>query len=325
MKHWTARQIEILAGLRTRFLSGTAGDCDYWHSEEELALYDSTFAQRIGWKIDAVIRGLTSIGWHPRSRRVVDWGCGTGIATRCLLEVWPEFEGVSFFDRSPLAVRFARARALEKKASLQIGEPSIDKDTLLMISHVANELSAKDGDRLLELISQAGEVLWIEAGTYSDSRRLIEFRARILDQGTRTRVVAPCTHQAGCGMTLPNNAQHWCHHFAEAPPAIFQDARWAELSRKLGINLRVLPYSYLVLSRHEVSLPKGCTRIIGHPRVAKGYCRVLSCAEEGVDDLMLQKRDAPEFFRALTKSCEWPPQRWKSDGVKIVEMRPLAV
>ena len=56
----------------------------------EPAVYDETFAARIGWKIDAVIRDLQRLGWKPMSCRLVDWGCGTGIATRRILAAWPD-------------------------------------------------------------------------------------------------------------------------------------------------------------------------------------------------------------------------------------------
>jgi len=70
MKHWQRKELELLAELRARFLAGTAGAQDYWRSTEELALYDETFAARIGWKIDAVIRDLQRLGWVPKSHRL---------------------------------------------------------------------------------------------------------------------------------------------------------------------------------------------------------------------------------------------------------------
>jgi hypothetical protein len=78
MKHWTPGQLTRLRVLRERFLNRTAGAEDYWRTAEDLALYDATFADRIGWKWDAVLRELTLRGWAPRSRHVLDWGCGTG-------------------------------------------------------------------------------------------------------------------------------------------------------------------------------------------------------------------------------------------------------
>lgn len=322
MKHWQPREIELLAGLRARFLARTAGASDYWRSEEELALYDATFAARIGWKIDAAVRAVQAIGWRPRSRRLFDWGCGSGIAARRVLHAWPQFEGAAFDDRAARAVAFAQARLRAEHSRVALAEPRADRDTLLVLSHVLSELDATQLDALLAQVRAAGEVIWVEAGTHADSRRLIEVRERLLAEPDAPRVIAPCTHQARCGLLTPENARHWCHHYAEPPAEVFRDARWEEWSRELGIDRRALPFSYLILTRHESPALAGCARVIGFPREGKGHCRVLACDASGVTEPMVQKRDAPELFRALTKEREWPPMRWQIASGKVVGSRP---
>ncbi|MEI9898477.1 MAG: hypothetical protein WDN28_32635 [Chthoniobacter sp.] len=80
--------------------------------------------------------------------------------------------------------------------------------------------------------------------------------------------IAPCTHNVRCGMLTVKNAPHWCHHFARPPSAIFQDARWADFGKEIGIDLRSVPYSFLVLARTP-SMPAGFSRVIGEPREAR--------------------------------------------------------
>jgi hypothetical protein len=321
LKHWHPNELKLLAGLRSRFLDGTAGDADYWKSADELALYDEVFAARIGWKIDAAIRGLHRIDWSPRSRRIVDWGCGTGIATRRVLAVWPHILEVGLEDRSPAAVAFACQRIADQCRGVSFTAPNVDRDTLLLISHVLNELSNEAESELISLIHSAGEVIWVDAGTHAESRRLIGVREKVLASSEPPAVVAPCTHVARCGMLAAENARHWCHHFAEPPSEVFQNARWAELSRELGIDLRALPFSHLVFSRHTPRDPTGAERIIGFPREAKGFSRILSCGIEGVRELMLQKRDAPALFKALGKTNEYPPFHWQIENGKIMGER----
>jgi ribosomal protein RSM22 (predicted rRNA methylase) len=318
LKHWRPSELKLLAGLRARFLDGTAGGADYWKSADELALYDEIFAARIGWKIDAAIRGLRRIEWSPRSKRIVDWGCGTGIATRCVLAEWPHLAEVALHDRSPAAMQFARQRIADQWKGVRFTSPTVDRDTLLVISHVLNELASKDEAELIQLILSAGEVIWVDAGTHAESRRLIAVREKLLASSDPPTVIAPCTHGARCGMLVPENARHWCHHFAEPPSEVFQDARWAELSRELGIDLRALPYSHLVLTRHAPPAVGGAERIIGFPREAKGFTRILSCGVDGVRELMLQKRDAPALFKTLGKTNEHPPYRWQIENGKII-------
>jgi len=318
MKHWRPREIEILAGLRARFLARTAGHSDYWRSEEELALYEETFAARIGWKIDAVIRDLQRLGWAPKSRRLIDWGCGTGIATRRILAAWPTISQVSLHDRSALAVRFARERIAGENRGVTF-DPRLEADleTLLVLSHVISEFDPQTRAEVIALAQAAGEVIWVEAGTHADSRKLAEVRAELLSAAESLHIIAPCTHSAACPLFQAANEKHWCHHFAEAPSDVSRDARWDEWSRELGIDRRSLPYSHLVLSTHGAPATAGYSRIIGVPREGKGHSKILSCDEAGLHDRMLQKRDAPELYRTLGKSPEQPPFHWKVQNGKI--------
>jgi ribosomal protein RSM22 (predicted rRNA methylase) len=320
-KHFTSHDLATLRDLRERFLTGKAGAADYWLSPEHLELYDAMFAERIGWKWDAVLDELRLRGWQPRSTRVLDWGCGTGVAHRRVLAMWPQFTALALHDRSPQARNFSveKARLAFPQVPVSWETPAVTRETLLLVSHVINELPPKELDRLLALAAAAGEVIWVEAGTHADSRRLIEVRERLRSELTP---IAPCTHAERCGMLAPKNASHWCHHFSRPPSAIFQDGRWTEFSKEMGIDLRSVPYSFLVLARSAPG-PDGYSRVIGEAREAKGYARVLSCQTEGVAEFVLQKRDCPELFRAARKGQLAPLYRWRLEKGRIVEGTPL--
>jgi ribosomal protein RSM22 (predicted rRNA methylase) len=317
-KHWTKLDLKALRQLREGFLDRTAGQQDYWNTPERLALYDATFAARIGWKWDAVLRELTARDWKPQSRFVVDWACGSGIAGRSVLEHWPHLEALAVHDRSPLAMRYAadKARATFPRVRIESLPSPLPPNTLLLLSHVISELPDSALAPLLEVARQAHEIIWVEAGTHADSRRLIAVREALRGEFA---AVAPCTHQATCGLLAPQNTTHWCHHFAPVPPEIFQDARWMEFGRELGIDLRSLPYSFLVLEHPRTTppTPEGLSRIIGEPREATGYLKVLSCQATGVADLMLQKRNAPALFKALRKGRAPLVQQWTMADGKI--------
>ena len=325
MSHWSSLDLATLRKLRTRFIERTAGERDYWKSAHELALYDATFGERIGWKWDAVLAELSARGWQPRSRRVLDWGCGSGIAGRRVLAEWPHIESLALHDRSSLARRFAseRARTAHPQATLSEAR-DVGPGTLLVLSHVLSELPSSELPALLALSRQAGEIIWVEAGTHVDSRRLVsEVREALLPEFS---VVAPCTHQAQCGMLAGRNAPHWCHHFAPVPSAIFRDGKWVEFGRDLGIDLRSLPYSFLVLERPaaHAQMPPDFSRVIGRPREATGYCKVLSCQADGVSEFMLQKRDAPELHRAFHKGRAGSTYRWSIERGRIVGGEPMS-
>src|ERR1041384_3502994 len=60
--NWEQIDWSALERLRNAFLEGSAGKQDYWRSASDLASYDETFAQRIGWKWDYVLNELTRRG-----------------------------------------------------------------------------------------------------------------------------------------------------------------------------------------------------------------------------------------------------------------------
>ncbi len=324
---FTQTDLASLSALRARFFDGSNAGGAYWKSEEELALYNASLGERIGWKWDAVLAELASRGWRPTARHVVDLGCGSGIAGRRVLAAWDGFESLALSDVSPLAIRFAEARAREDFPRLQIRADAdaggAVADALLLVSHVLNETDDTSAARLLALARRAAEIIWVEAGTHADSRRLIAVREELRGE---FEIIAPCTHRARCGMLATENARHWCHHFARVPSEASRDARWAQFGRELGIDMRALPYSFLVLARRtpDDSTVRGCSRIIGRPDEEKGRFNLLACDEGGVGELMLQKRDAPSLFKQLQKGRASAVQRWTRDGRRIVGAEPAA-
>lgn len=287
--------------LRAIFLARAGGE-SYWTSREDLEQYDRTFGERIGWKWDAVLQELSERGWQPPGGVVVDWGCGSGVAGRRLIAAFgPEsFERLCLFDRSSLATTFASDRARTTFPSLPTsrGIPDGPID-VLVVSHVASELDDAGTAALHSVIERAQSVLWVEPGTPEDSRALIAARESFR---TTFQVVAPCTHQASCGMTTLGNQADWCHHFAEGPPGVRGDADWVRFANRAGFDLRSTPYSFLVLDRG--ASPNGAvsfTRVIGRPRRYKGFLKVLECGPRGVSEVGIQHRDHPDLVKAFDK------------------------
>ena len=348
---WADIDWTVLERLRGLFLSGGAAHGPYWQSPAELANYDFTYGERIGWKWDAVLRELDQRGWlRPATasstvdRRgipaqdaklaVLDWGCGSGVAGRRVVQ-WLGENRVTvlrLWDHSALAADFA-ARA----AHAQFPRLAVDHLTpgflagdepvgLLVISHVLSELPAAELLALRGLASRAQAIIWVEPGSQEISQALVAVREQLRD---RFRVVAPCTQQQACGLLAPENARHWCHHFAAPPAGIFADSDWVKFGQRAGIDLRSLPYSFLALERRpspsvEDSVA-GFSRVIGEPRVYKGFAKVLNCDAGGVAELMVQKRDAPELFKQLRRPTGPLLYRWTRADQKIVGGQPWPV
>lgn len=322
---WKAQNgVELLKRLRERFLSATPGP-DYWESDEALALYDETFAARIGWKWEAVFRELDARGPEVFAGDVVDWGCGSGVAGRTYLR-WADARGVLprkmiFWDRSPRATAFAAARAREEfpQVEFEVAKSSPDSASVLLVSHVLNELGEAEVRPLQILVSRSKTWIWVEPGSHEVSRRLSEIRDRLRREFSYR---GPCTHQKPCGMLAEANAAHWCHSFAQVPTEIFADGDWVRFAREAGIDLRSLPYSYLAAVRREslgaAAEDSGETRVIGRSRKYKGYAKVQTCdGQHGVQESILQKRDAPRLFKKIEDLREPPFFRFERSGDKL--------
>lgn len=287
---WDEIDWVALNRLRAGFLTGAT---DYWRNERDLASYDLTFAQRIGWKWDFVLAELKRLGWQPPAGEVLDWGCGSGIAGRAFLEQFTP-TGVTVWDKSELAVKFAARRLAERFPTMPV-RVGTENGTTLLLSHVITELNDAQLDEVLALVRKATAVIWVEPGTYAASRRLSTVR-----YSASYNIVAPCTHGEDCGMLVPENRRHWCHFFAPAPSAIFRDGNWARFAKVAGVDLRSLPVSYLVLDRRAVpALP--AARLIGVPRVYKAHALALTCDATGVRDREIRQREEPATFRRLKK------------------------
>jgi len=331
---WEDLDWNALDRLRETFLSGAGRNEPYWTSRGDLAGYDFTFGERIGWKWDAVLRELKLRGWRPPGGTVLDWGCGSGIASRRVLRSFgvENFSRLILHDHSALAIDFAAFEARKAFPGLTVDRATVtdlrssDPIGLLVISHVLNELSKIGRAELNDLIARAQAVIWVEPGTSEVAGGLVRIRESLR---ATFRIVAPCTHQAACGLLTPANASHWCHHFAAPPPEIFVDSNWAKFARRAGIDLRSLPYSFLVLEHTESPATArdttGVARVLGDARLYKGYAKLLGCEAEGVSELTLQKRDDPVFFKSLKRSPELPLYRWTRTGEKISQIELLTI
>jgi hypothetical protein len=331
---WSSLDWAVLDRLRECFLARSATGADYWRTPADIANYDFTYGERIGWKWDAVLRELRLRGWFPPPHSVLlDWGCGSGVAGRRILDFFGahQFAALQLFDRSTLAMEFATAAARRRYPELSIecagrGVPTSGRGTVLVASHVLNELDEAATRSLRQALDGADAVLWVEPGTHADSRALIAMRDSLMDQFV---VVAPCTHQAPCGLQAAVNERHWCHQFATPPAGVMGDGDWVRFAQRAGIDLRSAPYSFLVLERRGLRepipgrLPEGWARFLGGSRVYKGYARVLGCRADGVREWMLQKRDAPSLFKAVKSGRAGPLHRWTAAGNHIVDAESM--
>jgi hypothetical protein len=312
---------DALERLRGIFLEGKPVRTAYWRSSRDLASYNATYAERIGWKWDAVLRGLAGQGnggWRPPRGPLLDFGCGSGVAGRRVLAGFgpSAFSALHLHDKSGLAEGFSEGEARREFPGLKVetGAPesafASGAPVTLVVSHVLNELPSQDLRRLMALAEQATAILWVEPGTFQAGQLLVSVRETLR---TGFKVIRPCPHSDRCGLLAAGREKDWCHHFAPPPPGLSMDSSWVRFARQAGIDLRSLPYSHLVLERGTGGVGPGHTedqRVIGRPKSFKGYLDLLSCSRAGVAELRLQRRDAPELADALESARDAILGRW---------------
>lgn len=341
---WDSLDWDILDRLRADFLSGAAANGPYWHTITDLECYNFTFGQRIAWKWDAVLAELNLRGWRAAAGgTVLDWGCGSGIAGRQVVNyLGAENVGrLVVHDHSQLAMDFAAHHAARAFPGLTVERASSaflggrEPIGVLVLSHVLNELHDADLTALGALINRAANVLWVEPGNHEVSRVLGHWRKRLLGP---FQVVAPCPHQGACGILAAGNEQHWCHFFAAVPSGIHADSGWVKFGQRAGIDLRSLPYAFVALERTTAAAGQASrpavarvgdaphstspSRIIGEPRLYKGYAKLFNCDASGVAELTLQKRTDPALFKALKQGGEPRLYHWTRDGTNITGVAP---
>ncbi len=329
--NWESLDWEVLDRLRETFLSGDKTAGPYWHTITDLECYDFTYGERIGWKWDAVLAELKSRGWAPAAGGTLfDWGCGSGIAGRRVLDAFgaDKFARVILHDHSSLALDYAEHRAQRAYPGLAtaratrrdlVGDEPIG---LLVISHVVNELDDIAKAELNDLAARAQAILWVEPGTHEMSRALGGWRERLRD---KFQLIGPCPHQSACGVLAAGNERHWCHFFAAPPTGVYADSGWVRFGQRAGIDLRSLPYAFLALDRRatpsEALAKEGLSRIIGEPRLYKGYAKIFNCDAGGAAELMLQKRDAPELLKAFKHDGAGTDfHRWTHENGRITSV-----
>jgi SAM-dependent methyltransferase len=246
---------------------------------------------------------LDRIGWTPpKGGSLLDWGCGSGVAGRVVTRHFGQntFRRHAVWDRSPLAVRYAQRRARESFPGLEVANYEPGPISVLVVSHVLNELDAPQRHDLLEAVARAETVIWVEPGTHEDSRRLAAVRELLRAD---FRIIAPCPHASVCGALAEGRERDWCHFFAKAPPEIFSDPEWARFAKEVGVDLRSLPYSYLVLDRRpSPTPPRNGLRLLGRPRSDKAAVRVVACTPDGpLEDRIFARRSEAALCRMLDK------------------------
>lgn len=299
----------------------------YWSDEDDLWAYDISFARRIANKWTSVLSKLPDdFKKDLVDREWVDWGCGTGVASETLALAVGLPPHIHLWDHSDLA----RSYAQKKLITLGAQEVSEMKDPIhgfkgkvILASHMINELREGVKNAFLNALKEAEVVIWVEAGSRVTSQKLSHCRDVLLKGDSHFEVLLPCPQGlAKCPLSEQGSAD-WCHFFAVVDAEFHQSSFWREFADRMGVDLRSLPLSVLVLQKKKsiaVMDPKR-HRLLGTPRVYKGYLKVQSChGRTGVKEYTLDKRSDRALFKEIKDPEFMDLYEWNlnDDQTKIV-------
>lgn len=279
---------------------------DYWTDYGRLEAYDRTLARRILWKWQAVLTEAHANKVLPDDFVLVDWGCGSGVASEAWLrdETLPKPKEIVLFDRSDLAMSYTAAKIGRLPSATSVRKAKTDEpfpaDAIVLLSHVINELPREVRENLLRKLSQVAGIIWVEPGTKDASLLLSEAQRSLRPHFASLH---PCPHRDACPLGKEPAESNWCHFFAAPPTNIFHSAEWAAFARTHQIDLSTLPLSFLVASRYEKTAETPGSLILGSPHLQKGFADVILCTPEGdIKKERLLERKERSFIKRLSKS-----------------------
>lgn len=312
--------------MRQSYLGETAKTL--WSGQRSFDLYDAFFGKRIANKWSSA---LDLLNLRPESKflkqwllsqkepvYVWDWGCGTSRASRTFLksldldnELFLNKIRLAVSDHDPSVESMAKAILQHEFPSLNLIHHNQIKlgQSVILISHVLNELSSSQAIALSDVVSRSGWVFWVENGTKLTSRHLSSIRNKLRHTHD---ILAPCISQNSCSAIEGKPHSDWCHFFADLDSDYFTNPIWAEFSKELGVDLRSLPFSFFIAKNKSIEFQKLDADFfeesvirLGRARVNKGFAKVLTCDFEArLGEIEYAKRSNPELFKQLKKdSC----------------------
>jgi ribosomal protein RSM22 (predicted rRNA methylase) len=230
---------------------------------------------------------------------LLDAGAGPGTAAWAAAEALPSLRAFMLFDANAslrsLALDLAggspRLSAMRydlRDAGTSLTDvPAAD---LVVASYMINELDdggrAALADRMWAKTRDT--LLVVEPGTPAGTRRILDLRRRLIQQGAH--VAVPCPHDSECPLAAPD----WCH-FAQRLPR----SRTHKQLKAAELPYEDEKFSYVALSRAPLAQRRA--RILAQPTNTKIAVTAKLCTYEGIQVVVAPRRDKTAYagFRRL--------------------------
>lgn len=289
------------AGLSERYRAGLAAAVPGMRGERERLAYLAVRAPATYAVMDRVLGDLRDEGSPLHGvRSLLEVGCGPGVASWAAVDHGPNIERVTWVDRDgdllDLALALAKEhphRPLGTARAIEHGELEsleVEPHDLVLASYVLTEVERERIPAVIERLweSTTRLLVLVEPGSRAGFGAIRE--AHRVMRAAGARVLYPCTHTCAC----PMPGDDWCH--------FSQRLQRSPLHRKVKdstLDYEDEKFSALVVGRVGDS-PSGA-RIVTRPRIRKGHGILRLCAEGGLEDVTLSKRDKGSW-RAARKA-----------------------
>lgn len=253
------------------------GSLTPWKTSAQALAYISYFMVLNYARLKDVWREVKRFGVSGQVSEIWDIGSGPG-TLQWMLEDSGWQGKLHNIEKSPEAIRWHRLMIqpedkIKSDWAQYADNPS--PGALGVFSYSLLELTST------EILKKFDHLLIVEPSTQTRARKLMELRAKLMAEGYS--VLAPCTHELACPLLTHSN-RDWCHqrcHWEADVPSY-----WEGLESHLPMKNRTLTYSYLLVSRKEVTESTHLTqskylgRVIGDTLPERGKVRQMICRNE---------------------------------------------
>jgi ribosomal protein RSM22 (predicted rRNA methylase) len=236
---------------------------------------------------------------------LLDLGAGTGAAAWAAAEVFDELRRITLVEQDRELIRLGQklAENSEHEAlrdadwqtrDLTACAEFADHD-LVVCSYSLGEIEPGAARRVLQAAwhSARQAVAVIEPGTMKGFETILALRDDLIEAGGH--IIAPCPHERACPMASAGKPDaDWCHFAAR-----FERSSLHRRIKGAELGYEDEKYSYIAASKSPVQTARA--RIIRHPMRRAGFTQLQLCAEEGLADVTVTRKDK-EVWRSARKA-----------------------
>lgn len=170
--------------------------------------------------------------------------------------------------------------------------PSPSPVDLALFSYSLGEVAeGKRASLLLKAWKDCQWLLVVEPGTPAGFKRVLASRDLLIKNGGH--VLAPCPHENSCPMM---SCKQWCHFSVR-----LERTREHRQMKEGALGYEDEKFSYILISKQPSEKAKG--RLTGHPQKRKCHVCLQVCAENGLKEISVSKREQAHYRWA--RKAKW--------------------